>query len=193
MRGALAMRVPADRRAPTIACLLLAALACGPDRERPAADSPAVAPLATDSAVAATCYASAHSILGREAAPAAGLTAIQPVPPDTLRGWLRVERGPTADSGRAWLVDSDRAGLGAAWRRLGGDSLLVSGADDFLRVELRLAADTATLRGTALATSDASFDRGPGGRLVEYRRAWALTAAPESCDAMPRPGGRNGA
>lgn len=161
--------------------LLLALLACGGAAERGAGDT------AASGATAATesrCYVAAQSLLGRETAPAAGITSNQPVPPDTLRGWLRLERSASPDSGLAWLVDSDGAGLTARWRRGAGDSLAITGFDDFQRVELNVAAADTALRGRALATSDAAADDSAG-RMVELRREWTLSAARASCDSMP--------
>src|SRR5688500_7706418 len=154
--------------------VMLAASACAPGEQR-ASDSAA---RSSDAApgTSAECYVSASSVLGREAAPARGLVSEQVAPPDTIRGWLRLERDTGADGGSARLVDSDGAALGATWRRIGGDSLVVTGFDDFLRVELRLASGADSVRGSAVASSDAAFDRGSDDRLVEYRREWAVTA-----------------
>lgn len=181
MRSSTATR----RCAVLIGSVVLAAAACAPGERRQASDS-AARTSGGARATAAECYVSAHSVLGREAAPARGLASEQVAPPDTIRGWLRLERDSSADSGPARLVDSDGAALGATWRRIDGDSLVVTGFDDFLRVELRLASDADSVRGSAVASSDAAFDRGSDDRLVEYRREWSVTAAPASCSGLPQ-------
>ena len=174
-----------------IGSALLAASACAPGEQR-ASDSARTADVARDAA-SAECYVSASSLLGREAAPARGLVSEQVAPPDSIRGWLRLERGTGAGGGSARIADSDGAALGATWRRVEGDSLLVIGFDDFLRVELRLASDADSVRGSAVASSDAAFDRGSDDRLVEYRREWTVTAAPAPCAGLPALHSRDGA
>lgn len=182
MRSSTATR----RSAVLIGSVVLAAAACAPGEQRQASDSAARTSGGAPDTAAAECYVSAHSVLGREAEPARGLVSEQVAPPDTIRGWLRLERDSRADGGPARLVDSDGAALGATWRRIDGDSLVVTGFDDFLRVELRLASDADSVRGRAVASSDAAFDRGSDDRLVEYRREWSVTAAPASCSGLPR-------
>ena len=108
--------------------------------------------------------------------------------PAGLRGWIRLEHGSAADtSGPAQLIDSDGASLGAGWRRGPGDSTVVVGFDDLLRVELRLALSDSGVVGTASAFSDAALERHrPTGELREFRRRWRLTARRASCDSLPR-------
>jgi hypothetical protein len=163
----------------------LAALACAPESDRSGGDAATRAASDTTRAAEAACWVSAHSVLGREAATPPGMTSTQQPPPDTLRGWLRLERAGDAEPGEALLLDSDGASLRGTWRPLGADSLVVEGFDDFLRVELRLARDARALAARGLATSDATFDRAADGRLAEYRREWTGRLAPASCDSLP--------
>ena len=100
-------------------------------------------------------------------------------------GWLRVEGTPTAGDGSVELVDSNRAGLGGVWRRGPGDSLSMTAADDFLRVELRLAVSDSVAIGSALAVSDAALERDASGKSRNFRRGWVLRASRAPCDSMP--------
>jgi hypothetical protein len=107
--------------------------------------------------------------------------------PAGLRGWLRLEQLEAADSAPARLADSDGRGLTARWRRVGPDSVIVVGFDDFLRVEMALRVRGPGAVGLARASSDAAFDRDAGGRLREFRREWPVAARRAPCDSMPRP------
>ena len=102
----------------------------------------------------------------------------------TPPGWIRLE-GLGADSGMARVMDANGAGLMAQWRRVEGDSIHLAGFDDFLRVEMRLAATDARVSGRAVATSDAAAERDSAGRSQDLRREWSVTAAPAPCDSMP--------
>src|SRR4051812_22489917 len=114
------------RRCSCIDYLALAILvACERPRDNPAITDSARAVVQT---VDLRCYRSPQSILlgppvGRRNA---GL------PP----GWIRLESIPSETTGVAELVDANGAKLDARWHRLARDSLLVIGADDFLRTEL---------------------------------------------------------
>lgn len=100
-------------------------------------------------------------------------------------GWLRVEGLPTADSGPGELVDASRAGLNGLWRRGAGDSVSMTAADDFLRVELRLVISDSVATGPALARSDADLERDTAGELRNFQRGWILRAFRAPCDSMP--------
>jgi hypothetical protein len=100
-------------------------------------------------------------------------------------GWLRFAGLPLADSGFGELVDANRAGVGGFWRRGPGDSVSMTAADDFLRVELRLAVSDSVAMGSALALSDADLEPDASGKLGTFRRAWVLRASRASCDSMP--------
>ncbi len=102
-------------------------------------------------------------------------------------GWIRLEGLPSADTGLGELVDADRKGLSALWRRARGDSVSIVAADDFLRVELRLAVSGSAIGGRALARSDAALEPDSTGRLRELRREWILRASRAPCDSMPVP------
>ena len=102
-------------------------------------------------------------------------------------GWIRLEGLPAADSGRGELVDADRKGVSALWRRARGDSMSVVAADHFLRVDLRLAVSGRAVGGWALARSDAALEPDSAGRLREFRREWLLRASRAPCDSMPVP------
>jgi hypothetical protein len=131
-------------------------------------------------AAPAACYRAAASVLGRRAGAATS-------PDPAHAGWLRLEGRPGADSGDARLVDEDGAALGARWRRAAGDSMVVVGFDDFLRVELRLVKAGGALTGSGLVTSDAQIERDSAGRARALRRRWAVAARRAACERMPRP------
>lgn len=126
---------------------------------------------------AARCYRSSHSVL------------LGPITSSRQNargpGWLRVESIQEADSGRGELVDATRAGLTGLWRRGPGDSLSMTAADDFLRVELRLVISDTVAMGRATATSDADLERDASGQLRTFRRDWVLRATRAACDSMP--------
>lgn len=124
----------------------------------------------------ARCYRSDVSVL---LGPARGGSS-EGSPP----GWIRLE-GLGADSGMARLTDSNGAGLQAQWRRVEGDSIHLAGFDDFLRVEMRLAATETTVSGRAVATSDAGAERDSAGRPQDLRREWSVAAMQAACDSMP--------
>lgn len=100
-------------------------------------------------------------------------------------GWLRVTGLPIAESGSAELVDANRAGLGGSWHRGPRDSVSITVADDFLRVELHLAVSDSVAMGSALALSDADIERDASGKLRTFRRGWFLRASRVPCDSMP--------
>lgn len=167
------------KRLRAIEVMILMALACKRSA-RQAADS------AQATGSSSTCYVAAESMLGRDAATPPGFTSTQPAIPDSLRGWLRLDRTAESDSGAAWLTDSDQSAMPGAWRRA-GDSLLILAFNDFLRIELHVAVTPTQLRGRGLATSDAAQDRASDGRLLNYRRNWVLQAEASDCAAMPLP------
>ena len=126
----------------------------------------------------ARCYQSIHSVL------------LGPTTKSRQNGqgpgWLRIEGLPAAGSGSGELVDANRAGLIAFWRRGPVDSVLIAAADDFLRVELRLAVSDSVAIGSALARSDADVEKDTSGELRTFRRGWVLRAARASCQNMPK-------
>jgi uncharacterized membrane protein (UPF0127 family) len=136
--------------------------------------------VATGDRVGARCYRSPHSVLFG--------------PPTTSGqqgrgpGWLGVQLA--RDSGLAELVDADRKGFTAFWRRIPGDTVSLLAADDFLRVELRVRLSDSVASGPALARSDATLERDATGRFVELRRDWTLRASRAPCDSMPVRSGR---
>lgn len=153
------------------------ALACTPGADDGAGDTGAARSAADTSGTRlAACYRSETSVL---LGPSRGGDS-EGTPP----GWLRIEN-PTADSGTARLTDSGGAGLNAVWRRVGADSILVTGFDDFLRVEARLRLTDRLAAGTATAHSDATLERDSAGRLQDLRRSWAMSAPAAACDQMP--------
>jgi hypothetical protein len=152
-------------------------LACAEPKsgtDRSARDSSGVAQSAARSV---RCYRSSHSVL------------LGPITKSKQNargpGWLRVEDLPTADSGAGELVDASRAGLNGRWRRGTGDSVSMTAADDFLRVELRLVISDSVAMGAALARSDAGLERDAAGALRELQRRWVLRAVRAPCDSMP--------
>ena len=126
---------------------------------------------------AARCYRSSHSVL------------LGPITKSRQNGhgpgWLRFEGLPTAGGGSGELVDANRAGLGGHWLRGPGDSVSMTAADDFGRVELRLAVSDSVAIGSALALSDADLERDASGQLQNFRRGWVLRASRAPCDSMP--------
>lgn len=130
-------------------------------------------------AAATRCFVTPESVLARKP------NTVAPGPAD-LTGWIRLDPSPTPDSGGARLIDSDGRSLGATWRRLPPDSLLVVAFDDFLRVEMRLAVRDSSATGTATAHSDAALERDSAGRLGEFRRGWPVAARQAPCHAGPR-------
>jgi hypothetical protein len=128
----------------------------------------------------ARCYSASTSMLGRLAGSAA------PAPTGVI-GWLRVDpASPTGnDSGTARLADSDERSLGATWRRIGGDSIVIVGFDDFLRVEMRVAVTGDRLAGSATARSDAAISRDSTGRVTPFERRWRIDAVGQPCSKMP--------
>lgn len=123
------------------------------------------------------CYRSAHSVLFGPPT-SSGQQGHGP-------GWLRFDGSAAANRGYGELVDADRNGLGASWRRAPNDSVSVVAMDHSGRVELRLVVSDSMAVGPARAHSDATVQRDSAGRLVDLRRAWVLRAVRESCDSMP--------
>ena len=127
------------------------------------------------------CYRSPASVLGRTT-PLDGHSSVAP-------GWLRFEPGAASDSGGARLVDADGGFFEARWRRAAGDSIEIHGADDFMRIAVRVALVDSTLTGAGDLTSDAELQRDSSGQLQPLRRSWELRAVAASCDSIPRPAG----
>ena len=100
-------------------------------------------------------------------------------------GWIRIEGGLAADSGRAALRDADTRTMLATWKRSPGDSIDVLAFDDFLRVELRLAVSETMASGVASSHSDAALERDSAGNMQDLRRSWVLSAPAIACDSMP--------
>ena len=128
-------------------------------------------------ALAAGCYRSPASIMGRTS-PLAGHSIVAP-------GWLRVDEHSSADSGTVRLIDSDGAVFLASWRRTAPDSIRVYGRDDFMEITINARVRDGSVEGRGLITSDADVQRNAAGQLEPLRREWAVAARQESCDAMP--------
>lgn len=90
-----------------------------------------------------------------------------------------------ADRGYSELVDADRKGFGASWRRTPSDSVSVVAQSDHLRVEFQLIVSDSVAIGPARAHSDAIVERDEAGRLVHLRRTWVLRAGRAYCASMP--------
>jgi hypothetical protein len=117
------------------------------------------------------CFSTPESILARRpGSVAAG--------PPGLTGSIRLSGVEGAES---LLADSDGRSLGATWRRIAGDSMVVIGRDDFLRIELRVARTARGLSGTAVAYSDAATEPDSSGQAAPFRRQWALEATRARC------------
>lgn len=117
------------------------------------------------------CFSTPQSILARQPG------SVAPGPRG-LTGTIRLSR---AAGGASWLVDSDGRSLGAGWRTVAGDSIVIVGQDDFLRIELRVARTPRGLSGTAIAQSDAALERDSTGQFVPFRRQWRLDATRIEC------------
>ena len=126
------------------------------------------------------CWLSESSVLARSP----GTVAPGPA---GLRGWIVLDPPSVGQSGTARLVDSDGADLGATWNGIGGDSIVVVGFDDFLRVEMRLAVTVEEVTGVAHAGSDAAQERDSAGQTRDFRRSWRVVARVASCDSLPPP------
>lgn len=100
-------------------------------------------------------------------------------------GWIRIDGGLSADSGAASLRDANTSTMQGQWRRVAGDSVAVTAFDDFLRVELRLAASDSVASGIGSSHSDAALERDSAGTMQDLRRSWVLTAPAAPCDSMP--------
>jgi hypothetical protein len=163
----------------TAVVILCAGLDCAEPGTEGAKSAPLDSPVAGQSSAraAARCYRSSHSVL------------LGPITKSRQNGrgpgWLRFEGLPTARGGSGELVDVNRAGLGGFWRRGPGDSVSMAAADDFGRVELRLAVSESVAIGSALALSDADLERDASGQLQTFRRGWVLRASRAPCDSMP--------
>ena len=133
--------------------------------------------VAQSAALSTRCYRSSHSVL------------LGPIAKSRQNargpGWLRIDGLATADSGPAELVDASRVMLNGLWRRGAGDSLSMTAADDFLRVELRLVISDSIAMGQALAQSDADLERDTAGVLRNFQRGWVFRAFRTPCDSMP--------
>jgi hypothetical protein len=153
-------------------CVLLA---CG----RPGTERGDASDSVPDSAhVATRCYRSPQSVLLGPIVTKSRSNGQGP-------GWIRIEGFPAADSGAGKLIDANRAGLGAWWRRESGDSVSMAAFDDFLRVDLRLTVSDTAVLGEALARSDADVEPDSAGTLRDIRREWMFRAVRASCDSMP--------
>jgi hypothetical protein len=108
--------------------------------------------------------------------------------PDTgVTGWIRLDHF-RKDSASAKLIDSDGFALDAVWLRK-PDSLIVSGFNDFVRIEMRLGVDDSVARGTLRAHSDAALERDAKGKLREFRRESTISFRQSPCDSMPKQAG----
>jgi hypothetical protein len=178
--GFRSKKVRGDLSLVPVVIAILAGLACAePKREGDQSEPLQVSRRAASGKQAvARCYQSLHSVL------------LGPTTKSRQNGqgpgWLRIEGTPDADSGSGELVDANRAGLGALWRRGPVDSVSIAAADDFLRVELRLAVSDSIAIGSAIARSDADVEKDASGQLRTFRRGWILRAARAPCDSMPK-------
>lgn len=164
-------------------CAALPLPACAPDSEREQlSDSVSPSRRAATGDSNTACFVADQSVLAR----AAGSDA--PGPAD-LHGWIRLEQFKTTDSSGALLVDQDGFALDAAWRRYSTDSIVVSGFNDFVRIEMRLRYVDPAARGSLHASSDAALERDSSGKLREFRRTARITFRRASCDTMPAPAG----
>ena len=160
-------------------------IACAP-RDQPEPGDSTTPAAATPGQVAtpdsaASCFVANRSVLARAAnTPAPG--------PENLRGWILLDQFGTADSAGARLTDSDGYSLEAFWRTV-GDSIVVQGFNDFVRIEMRLRLADSAVRGSIVASSDAALERDAAGKLVEFRRSGTIRFVKADCQSMPKPAG----
>ena len=165
-----------------LACILSGA--CSKDQADSSSDTtspgiPTIGILTRDSA--ATCFVADRSVLARAPnTPAAG--------PANLRGWIRLDRFGNGDSAAARLIDSDGFAIDASWRRV-ADSILVTGSNDFVKIEMRLHVADSVARGSMHASSDAALERDSAGKLREFRRDHTIRLVQAACDSTPNPAG----
>ena len=166
-----------DAHSVIVIVAISAGIGCSEPRTQSGQNALDSSDVAQSVAGSARCYRSSHSVL------------LGPITKSRQNGhgpgWLRVEGIQAADSGAGELVDATRAGLSGLWRRGPSDSVSITAADDFLRVELRLAISDSFAVGPAMALSDADLERDASGQLRTFRRGWVLRATRASCDSMP--------
>src|SRR5690349_13129964 len=107
---------------------LLACAACDRGAPRDARDTSGGSPRST---APTGCYRSPTSVLGRTT-PLDGHSSVAP-------GWLRFDSATAGDSGTVRLIDADGGFFEARWRRGPADSIAIEGADDFMRLAVRVA------------------------------------------------------
>lgn len=129
----------------------------------------------------AACFVADQSVLARApntAAPG----------PENLRGWIQLFQFGLRDSSAARLVDSDGFSLEAFWRSV-SDSIVIQGANDFVRIQVRLRVRDSAARGSIQARSDAALERDRAGKLREFERSGTISLVHTSCDSVPKPSG----
>ena len=124
------------------------------------------------------CFRTNESVLARQPGSVAD-------GPPGLAGLIALYGGASAASGVARLIDSDGRSLGATWHRVPPDTIAMTGFDDFLQVEMRLAVSDSLATGLARAHSDAALERNSSGKRVEFRREWRVTGRRASCGSLP--------
>jgi hypothetical protein len=163
--------------------LVMLLLGCTQERDRAIPTDSVPAPAAVSALredVEAACFAADRSVLARTPGSAGA-------PASRINGWIRLEQF-TGDSASAKLIDSDGFTLDAAWRRK-GDSVIVAGFNDFVRIEMRLRLADSAARGTLNAHSDAALERDSAGRLRAFSRNATISLRQASCDNMPQEAG----
>jgi hypothetical protein len=167
----------------SLGALTLVVASCGDSR------GPGVAHASSDSVtiaevgvrVAAACYRSSHSVLLGPPTPS-GQQGRGP-------GWMALEVPEHADSGWAVLVDPGTRRFSTRWRRDATDSIALHAGDDFLQLDMRLAASDSLVHGSASARSDAALERDSSGSLKDLERHWILRAVRAPCDSLPADAG----
>ena len=175
------MKMSVQHGAVGAAILLLTAMstACGQASRSSPRSGPvdSIAIEGTDIHVAVACFRSPHSVFFGPPTPS-GQQGKSP-------GWLALELSQRGDSGWAKLVDPDSKAFYARWHRAASDTVAFTAADDFLRVEMRLAVSDSLVVGSARAHSDAALERDASGRLGDLRREWTMRAIRSPCANMP--------
>ena len=176
-----------DIRADSARLILLTCLlsyACASNERDSSADTtsprvPTIGILTRDSV--ATCFVANQSVLARAPNTAAA-------GPANVRGWIQLDQASAGDSAPARLIDSDGFAIDASWSRV-ADSIVVTGSNDFVTIEMRLRVVDSVARGSIHASSDAALERDSAGKLREFRRNATIRLVQAACDSTPNPEG----
>ena len=127
--------------------------------------------------VGATCYRSEGALYPPLSPAHSGTTP--------ARTWLVLAVRDSGRSAKAYSVWEDGRGQSGSWSPAPGDSIDVFLMDSFTSSTLRLAADTATLRGRGQGSTDERYQDSAGvWRVAEH--TWTASARPAPCMEVPK-------